>query len=349
MATTGRKLRIGIIGAGAFANTHMEQFRKLDNVEVVAFMRRSPDALKAMQQRWDVPQGFTDHREMLEKADIDAVDVITPTNSHRQHTLDAIAAGKHVLCDKPLALTAEDCRAMLEAAEKAGVIHSTNFNQRGNTSIGRMKRYMDEGFVGKFYHATIWWGMSLQLDSRPEVLSWRFAQSGGGTVYELIHTFDMARFLNGDVARICALLNTAEPRRKFTDAPNGADVTVPDSSAFFLEFVNGGYCVIHTSFVSRGMDQDGRTHARIEVSGSNGRIETDGRYGLKGRTGPAGPTAQLDAGPAYPQPYERFVNACLANDQSLVETSFVEGLRAAELVDAAYESWDKKRWVEIDR
>jgi predicted dehydrogenase len=351
MPSTDRKLRVGIIGAGGFAGTHMDYFRRLDNVEVVAFVRRDAAKLAEMQKRWDVPQGFTDHREMLAKAEIDAVDIITPTNTHKRLAIDSAAAGKHILCDKPLAMTADECQEMVEAAEKAGVIHSTNFNQRGNTAIGRMKRYMDRGYVGNFIHGTIWWGMTLQHGTRPEVLSWRFKpETGGGSVYEIIHVFDMARFLNGEVARISAILNTAEKRRPFTDLPGGMDVHVPDSSAFLLEFVNGGYCVIHTSFVSRGLDPDGGTHARIEVTGSTGRIETDGRYGLKGYSGPArGVVAQLEPGPAYPQPYERFVNACLANDQSLVETSFRDGLEAAKLLDAAYKAWETKRWVEIAR
>ncbi|MDA0233141.1 MAG: Gfo/Idh/MocA family oxidoreductase [Chloroflexi bacterium] len=349
--TSSRKLRIGLIGAGGFANTHMQHLSRLGNAEVVSFMRRDRGALEAMQKRWNVPEGYTDYREMLEKSDIDAVDIVTPTDSHRQIAIDAAAAGKHILCDKPLALTAQDCRDMLDAAEKAGVIHSTNFNQRGNMPVGRIKRYVDAGYVGKLYHLNIWWGMSLQHNARPEVLSWRFKpESGGGSVYEIIHVFDMARFFGGEVARVTAMLNTAEARPPFADRPEGMDVKIPDSSAFMLEFVNGGYAVIHTSFVSRGTDPDGGTHARVEVTGSTGRIESDGRFGLKGYSGDArGPLAQLEPGPDYTQPYERFVNACLAGDQSLVETSFFDGLKAAEIVDAAYRSWETKSWVDLPR
>lgn len=347
--TTSRKLRVGIIGAGGFANTHMNQFARLDNVEVVAFMRRDPDKLAEMQRQWNVPQGYTDHHEMLANPDIDAIDIITPTDTHRQLAIDAARAGKHVLCDKPLALTAADCKEMLDAAESAGVIHSTNFNQRGNTAIGRMKRYIESDYIGGMIHANVWWGMTNQHGTRPEILSWRFKkETGGGTVYELIHVFDMARFLGGEVARITSVLNTADKHRPFNDLPEGMDVDVPDSSAFLLEFVNGGYMVAHTSFVTRMVDGDGGTHARIEVSGTKGVIHTDGRYALKGYSGDArGPLAELEPGPAYPQPYERFVNACLQNDQSLIETGFWDGMKAAEIVDAAYKAWDTKSWVDL--
>lgn len=348
MSSTSDKVRIGIIGAGGFAHTHMEQFRKLDNVEIVAAMRRSPRALAAFQQAWRIPNGFTDHKELLEMDGLDAVDIITPTGSHRQLVLDSIAAGKHVLCDKPLALTAADCKRMLQAAEKQGVIHSTNFNQRGNTTVGQIKRYLDEGFVGRIFHASVWWGMSHQFDARPETLAWRFrSENGGGSVYELIHVFDMLRFVNGEVSRIVATFDTTTKHRATVDSHEIIEVDVPDTSAFLCEWVNGGYAVVHTSFASRGTDPGGKTSPRLEISGEVGRITTNGRYGILGVTGPNGPLEQLDPGVGYPQPYRRFADAVAAGDQSLIETSFYDGMKAAEMVDAAYLSVAESRWVEL--
>ena len=348
MPSTSGKVRIGIIGAGGFARTHMEHFAKLDNVEVVAAMRRNSESLSEFQKEWNIPYGFTDHREMLEMGNLDAVDIITPTDSHKQISLDSISAGKHVLCDKPLSLTAADCKEMLDAAENAEVIHSTNFNQRGNTAIGRIKRYLDQDFVGRIYHANIWWGMSHQYDARPETLSWRFqSEHGGGSVYELIHVFDMLRFINGEVKRVVASLDTTNPNRPTADNPEGIDVDVPDVSGLLCEWLNGGLAVVHTSFASRGTDPDGKTSARVEISGEKGRITTDGRFSIQGVTGPNGPLAQLEPGPEYPQPYERFINAIVANDQSMIETSFHDGLKAAEIVDAAYQSFHESKWVEL--
>jgi len=343
-------VRLGIIGAGGFANTHMQFLSTMKDVEVVAFCRRDSAALKEMQAKWKVPHGFTDYRELLKMPGLDAVDIITPTDSHHRITLDAIAAGKHVLCDKPLAITAAQCKEMLDAAEKAKVVHCTNFNQRGRTPAGRMKRYMDQGFIGKTYHCNIMWMMTLQHDARPNTLSWRFRpESGGGTVYELIHVFDMARFLCGEVKRINAVLHTSEKRRKFLDAPDGMDVKVPDSSGYFLEFESGAYGVLHTSFVTRGSDPDGNSTARVDVTGETGRIMNNGRFGILGYNSSfgagQGPLRELDPGDPYPQPYEQFVRAILTGEP--VKTSFYDGLKAAELVDAAYVSARENRWVEI--
>ncbi|MCI0804058.1 MAG: Gfo/Idh/MocA family oxidoreductase [Chloroflexi bacterium] len=348
MPSASSKVRIGIIGVGGFANTHMEHFGRLGHVEVVAAMRRNPEALAEFQNKWDIPNGFTDHRELLAMDGLDAVVIVTPTGSHKQLALDSIEAGKHVLCDKPLALTAADCKEMLDAAAAAGVVHSTNFNQRGNTTLGRIKRYLDNDFLGRIYHANIWWGQTQQFDARPDALTWRFrSENGGGSVYELIHAFDMLRFINGEVSRVVATFDTTTAHRPTADNPEGIVVDVPDASGFLCEWQNGGFAVVHTSFASRGTDPDGKTSPRVEISGEHGRITTDGRYGILGVTGPNGPVGQLDPGPEYPQPYQLFADAVLAGDQSLVETSFYDGMKAAEIVDAAYLSVAESRWIEL--
>ncbi len=343
-----RKLRIGIIGAGGFAADHMEAFADVPEAEVVAFMRRSEEPLREMQERFGVPKGYTNHREMLEDPEIDAIDIITPTDSHKQYALDAIASGRPVLCEKPLALKASDCQEMLDAAVKAGVVHAVNFNQRGRTPVGNMSRYIADGYVGDVYHVNIRWGMSMQQDVRPDVGSWRFSSAqGGGTVYELIHVFDMARLLNGEVARVSAILNTAEKKRQFIDASDMTDVVVPDSSAFLLEYVNGAYAVIHTSFVQRGEMR--RRGIFVDVAGSTGRIALNGLYGLVGSSGENLPMNDIDPGPPYPMPYEQFVAGALAGDQSLINTGFEAGLEAARIVDAIHTSWAEKRWVDVER
>ncbi len=104
---------------------------------------------------------------------------------------------------------------------------------------------------------------------------------------------------------------------------------------------------MHTSFASRGTDPDGKTSPRVEVSGEKGRLATDGRHAIEGVTGSNSAVAQLDPGPAYPQPYQQFADAIVAGDQSLIETSFYDGMKAAEIVDAAYMSVAESRWVTL--
>ncbi len=343
-------VRIGIIGAGRFAQTHLEAFRRDGRAEVVALCRRDPAALAAVRERWGVPHAFTDYRDLLDLEEVDAVSIVTPTDSHFRIAMNAIAAGKHVLCEKPLTLFAEEARLLLEAAERRGVVHAVNFNKRGATAVGSLRRYLDQGFVGEVCHLNIWWGMSLQHDVRPEVGSWRFRpETGGGPIYELVHTFDFVRFLAGEVRRICSLAATAEPFRPFADAPDGLPVTVPDSAAHLLELASGATAVIHTSFVSRGIDPNGRAEPRIEVSGTRGRIVTVDGLRLQGLSNEQGPLRELATVP-YPQPYEQFIDAILGGGGATggqIETRFEEGYKAAQLVDAAHLSLRERRWVDL--
>jgi predicted dehydrogenase len=339
------RVRIGLIGAGRFAAAHLEAFQADGRAEVVALCRRDPAGLAAACERWGVPRGFLDYRELLALPEIDAVSIVTPTDSHFPIAMEALAAGKHVLCEKPLAVRAEEARLLLEAAERQGVIHAVNFNLRGRTAVGNLRRYLEQGFVGEICHLNLWWGMSLQHDVYPEIGSWRFRpESGGGPIHELVHTFDFVRFLAGEARRICSLGATAEPFRPFADAPAGLPVTVPDSAAHLLDLASGATAVIHTSFVSRGFDGGTRSEPRVEVSGTRGRLVTVDGTRLHGLSGGQGPLRELETTP-YPQPYERFLDAITTG--APMETRFHEGYQAALLVDAAYLSIAERRWVDL--
>jgi predicted dehydrogenase len=347
-AAHGAKVRVGIIGAGRFAQAHLDAYRQDGRAEVVALCRRDPAELAAARERWQVPHAFTDYRNLLALDEVEAVSIVTPTDTHFRIAMDAIDAGKHVLCEKPLTLFAEESRLLLDAAERRGVVHAVNFNLRGRTAVGSLRNYLSQGFVGELYHLNIWWGMSLQHDLRPEIGSWRFRpETGGGPIYELIHTFDFVRFLAGEVRQICSIASTAEPYRPFADAPGGLPVTVPDSAVHLLELQSGGTAVIHTSFVSRGLDASGRCEPRVEVSGARGRIVTVDGNRLQGVSGEQGPLRELAAF-STPQPYEQFLDTITSGvPLGVMETSFQAGYKAAQLVDAAHLSLAERRWVTL--
>lgn len=338
-------LRLGLIGAGRFAQTHVDAFRRLEGVEIAAVCRRDPRELEAVRRRWEVPLAFADYRDLLALDAVDAVAIVTTADSHFEIARAAIAAGKHVLCEKPLTLRAAESKELLDLAERAGVVHAVNFNLRERTAIGSLGRYLESGYVGDLYHLNIWWGMCLQHDVRPEIRSWRARpETGGGTIHELIHVFDFARLLGGEVARICTMASTSEPWRPFADAPEGAPVGVPDSSSHLVEFASGATGVIHTSFVSRGIDPTGRAEPRVEASGSRGRIVTVEGQRLQGIRDAQGPLADLPVTHG-PLPYEEMVNAIRGGPP--VRTSFREGWKAAEIADAAFLSLAERRWVEV--
>jgi predicted dehydrogenase len=338
------RVRIGIVGAGHFAAEHIEAFRQLPEAEIVALARRNPEKLRADKARWGIPHAFTDYRELLELEEVDAVSIVTPTDSHYSIAMDAIHAGKHILCEKPLALKASAAMALLEAARERQLVHVINFNQRSRTAVGSMQRLAAEGFVGEASHLNVWWGLSLQYDVQPGIGSWRFRpENGGGTLYELVHVFDFARFLMGEVRRLCALTSTSERFRPFQDAPDGMAVNVPDSSACLLEFESGTTGVLHTSFLSRGVGPSGTSEPRIELTGTRGRLVTVEGNRLKGICDGQGRLREVELGEPYPTPYAQLVRALSRGEP--VRTSFHDGYEAARLVDAANLSASEGRWV----
>jgi predicted dehydrogenase len=338
-------VRVGLIGAGRFSQRHIEAYRQNADCHLVAICRRDAKALVELQDIWGIPQSFTDYQEILASDDIDAVDIVTPTNTHHRIALDAIAAGKHVICEKPLGMDASESRAMLDAAKGAGVVHCVNFNQRSRTALGQLKRFLDQGYVGRIYHLNILWEMSLSPDVRPDSPLWRFsAEAGGGVVRELCHVFDAALFLGGEVRRICSMLSTAEKHRFSPDAPVGLNLEVPDSAAYLIEFSSGATAVISTSFVTRGLDSKAGNHMRIDVAGETGRIMTAGLHEVIGvnQKVQAVP-APLDPGPTYASPIDQFIRAITTG--APVETDFTSGLDVAVLIDAAYDSAFRESWV----
>jgi predicted dehydrogenase len=227
------------------------------------------------------------------------------------------------------------------------VVHVVNFNQRGRTPVGMMKRYVDDGYVGDVCHINIWWGITFQYYVRPEISSWRFRrETGGGSVYEMSHTFDFARFLCGNVRRICGIASTSESFRRFTDVPIGMKVEVPDSSAFLLEFENGATGVIHTSFLTRGIGRSGKSEPRVEITGTRGRLVTFDGNQLKGIQDSQGPLQDLPQTSPYPEPCQQFIRAITKKEKA--KSDFYEGFKAAEIADAALLSIAEKCWVTME-
>src|SRR3954453_20280795 len=146
-------VRIGLIGAGGIAKSHMRAYQRVPGVEVVAVADVLPERAEAMAREWNVPRWFSDHRSLLALDEIDAVSVCTFNQAHRQPTVAALEAGKHVLVEKPLAYSLDDAVAMISAARRTGKILHTGFWQRWQPDIQAAKRIVDSGALGDIYYA----------------------------------------------------------------------------------------------------------------------------------------------------------------------------------------------------
>ena len=157
------KLRVGIIGIGRFASlNHVPRLRDTGRAKVVAISRRNAELLALAKEELAIPEAYTDWREMLDRAELDAVVVSTPHYLHAEHTLAALERGLHVLVEKPMALTHTDAQRMVQTAEKADRVLMVGYNARGMGSWRAAKHVLESGTIGQVRQITV----ACALDAR---------------------------------------------------------------------------------------------------------------------------------------------------------------------------------------
>jgi len=196
MATGKKKLRVGIIGAGGIAGTHTDNYKKFDDVEVLAACDVNESNLKKFGERFAVSRLFSCWKEMLKTVPLDAVSVCTPNGLHWEPTVDALNAGCHVLVEKPLAMNAKEGRKMLDAANKNRKHLVIAFQHRfeGRTQV--IRRAFDEGLFGKVLFVRV------QALRRRGIPNWgvfgRKELQGGGPLIDIgVHALEMAHYAIG--------------------------------------------------------------------------------------------------------------------------------------------------------
>jgi predicted dehydrogenase len=216
----------------------------------------------------------TDYRLLLERDDVDLIDVATPGNTHHEIAIAALEAGKHVLCEKPLANTLEESREMLDAAKAAGTVNMVCFNYRRAPAVQLAKQLIEEGRIGEIRH---WRAVYLQdfiLD--PELpLIWRFQRevAGSGALGDIgAHIIDLAHFLVGPIAEVVGATETFIKERPLEE-PGGrtGEVTVDDAAAFLARFENGAMGTFEATRLAPGR----RNHNAFEINGSGGSLAFD--------------------------------------------------------------------------
>ncbi len=218
----------------------------------------------------------TDYRRLLERDDVGLVDVVTPGNTHHEIAIAALEAGKHVLCEKPLANTLEEASEMLDAARRAGTTNMVSFNYRRAPAVQLAKKLVEEGRLGEIRH---WRAVYLQdwiLD--PEFpLAWRLRKelAGSGALGDIgAHIIDLAHFLVGQIEEVVGTTETFIRERPLEDASGGArtgEVTVDDAAAFLARFENGAMGTFEATRLAPGR----RNHNSFEINGSNGSLVFD--------------------------------------------------------------------------
>lgn len=210
------------------------------------------------------------YERLVARDDIDLVDICTSNVTHMPMALAAAKAGKHILCEKPLAMNADEARRMLDAANTAGVRHMVAFNYRRVPAIAFARQMIEAGKIGKVYHFNAVYLQDWLVDPN-SAFSWRgdARLAGSGAHGDLnAHIIDLARYLVGDVAAVSAAQETFVKERPLTGGQGKAKVTVDDAMLFMARFQNGGL----GSFMATRFATGRKNMLRLEIFGSEGAL-----------------------------------------------------------------------------
>lgn len=358
-------VRIGVVGTSGFAEMfHLPSLRSHPRAEITAVCGRNRDRAEELAGKYGIPHVFTDYHAMITSGTLDALVVAVPDALHYPITMAALAAGLHVLCEKSLALNAAQAREMYEKAEASGRKHMVGFAWRAVPPFRYMHRLVEDGYIGRCYHALFRYEGGYGRDAS---YGWRFdRQQGNGILGDLgSHMIDFARWYVGDIAKVSGHLATFVAR---PGADGGPLDPANDTALVAVEFANGAQGVIHLSAVTHVGDR-GQV-MQIALYGEAGSLELDFTFGgaeLRGLPQgeeqwqtlvvPAELVGRADQPPPFGMPIlaplvslpvgdRLFVDAIL--EDRPVSPSFYDGWQAQAVIDAAIASHVQGRWVAVD-
>jgi predicted dehydrogenase len=260
-----KPLNVGMIGYGFMGKAHSNAYCKVNHFFDLAYQpvlkticARSADKARAFAQRWGYESIETDWRRLIDRKDIDLIDICTPNNTHAEIALAAAQAGKMILCEKPLAMNAAEGLKMVEAVEKAKVPNMVWYNYRRIPAVTLAKRLIDEGRLGRIFHYRAKflqdWTISADLPQGGTAL-WRLdvAAAGSGVTGDLLaHCIDTALWQNGGIDTLTAMTETFVKERKHNLTGKVEKVGIDDACAFLARFSNGSLATFESTRYARG-------------------------------------------------------------------------------------------------
>jgi myo-inositol 2-dehydrogenase/D-chiro-inositol 1-dehydrogenase len=258
-------LNIGLVGYGFMGRTHSNAFLQAGRYFDLPFQpalkavcARNPERVQSFADNWGYESIETDWRKLVERDDIDLVDVASPNDTHAEIAIAAARAGKMVMCEKPLGRNAAEAKAMVEAVEAAKVPNTVWYNYRRVPAVTLLKNLLDEGRFGRIFHYRAKflqdWTISKDLPQGGEGL-WRLdvAVAGSGVTGDLLaHNIDTALWLNGPITEVTAMTETFIKERKHNLTGNVEPVGIDDACAFLCRFQNGSLATFEATRYARG-------------------------------------------------------------------------------------------------
>ncbi len=251
-------VRFGLVGFGAWGQFHAKSTAEHPEAQLAAIVAPSAASRAAAAKAYPEARVFADHRAMLAEVKLDVVDVVTPSHTHRAIATDALEAGCHLLLEKPMALTVEDCRAIVRLARERGCKLAVGHELRLSSQWGEIKRVIERGVIGEPHYVLV------ELSRKPYRLGadgWRYdaARVGSWVLEEPIHFFDLARWY---------LAGAGEPVELYAKGKS-RDAARPelfDNFSAMFSYANGAYAVVSQTLAAF------EHHQTVKVAGSRGAL-----------------------------------------------------------------------------
>ena len=378
-----RTFRVGLIGYRFMGRAHSNAWRQAPrffnlkaNVELHTICGRNPAGVQAARAQLGWQHAATDWREVVESPLIDIVDIGAPNDLHAEIAIAAARNGKHILCEKPLALNVKQAEAMLAAAQKARVVHMICHNYRRIPALALARKMIGEGALGKLFHFHARYAQDWLVDPESPI-NWRLQKetSGSGANGDInAHIIDLGRYLVGEFQAVCGMLHTFVAERPLAEALSRgmrkmAKVTVDDAALLIGRMDNGVLANLEATRFAAGR----KNHIAIEINGSKGSLYFDfedmnrlkyfsgddpkDRQGFRDilvtERGGVHPYVGHWWPPGHLIGYEHtfihtiadFVNACVEGKP--VPPTFEDGVKNQRVLAAVEESQQKGRWVKL--
>lgn len=279
-----KPINVGVIGCGFMGRTHSNAYRKVYNFfrtplrpVLKAICDVNAEKAKTFADTWGYESVETDWRKLLDRKDIELVDICVPNNMHKDIAVAAAKAGKMIICEKPLALNVAEGKEMVAAVEKAGVPNLVSFNYRRVPAVTLAKNLIDQGRLGRIFHYRAVflqdWTISADLPQGGDAL-WRLdvKAAGSGVTGDLLaHCIDTAIWLNGPIKSVTAMTETFIKERKHTQTGKVEPVGIDDACAFLARFANGSLAVFESTRYARGH----KALYTFEINGEKASIAWD--------------------------------------------------------------------------
>jgi predicted dehydrogenase len=243
-------LNAAVIGVG-MGRAHIEGYQRADRARVAAICDINRERAEQVAKQHDIPQIYTDYHQLLKRPDIDVVSVATPNYLHAEITIAALKAGKHVCCEKPLAMNATEGQAMVDAARKAGKLLMIALNNRYRADTQTLKRFIEAGELGHIYYGKTAW---LRRSGVPGGWFRVKEQSGGGPLIDLgVHMLDLTWWLMGCPRPVAASGQSypyPAPEPQVPIKGGKPETPVEDLAVALLRFEGGQTIFVEVSWVS---------------------------------------------------------------------------------------------------